>query len=553
MPFALVSYPPSREFATATQAVVGPLEWIDLTPLGRLSRRDALRRLRKHAGRRCYLPLEDEDGRAFVPLLHTAALAAGARGIDVLLPDGQLEPRSPRAAVASVAALVGATVRGRRDVHARAAEARRLLVRDRVEAFLAAAGAALCVNANVLTVARAGGLNARVVGVTAGLAEHGLDVTLASTRRHEALAAGVRYHRLQPATPFATPFELNAYRSHAAFVAQVSTLAVRRPRFLYDRPAAGGYVGVELSRRLGIPLVVEYNGAEEWRARHWGTPLRYGQAASAAEEACLRHAHVVSVNSDVLCEEAIARGVAPERVAVHPVGVEAARFDPGRVDASVVRARLGIPPEAIVVLFAGSFGPYHGAHVLADAVRRLAAGSDWLRAGFHVVFVGDGPELPGVQETLAGVHCVHFTGLVSPVEMPGWLAAADVLVSPHVPNPDGTAFYGSPMKLFEYMAAGKAIVASDLGQIGSVLRGAAGELGVLVRPADSAELAAALRALADEPARRAELGRRARAEVTERYTWKRHTEAILTRLEEVVPVAARERAAQSRAVATPRR
>ena len=115
-------------------------------------------------------------------------------------------------------------------------------------------------------------------------------------------------------------------------------------------------------------------------------------------------------------------------------------------------------------------------------------------------------------------------------EAPIHLAASDVLVSPHVPNADGSPFFGSPTKLFEYMAAGKAIIASDLEQIGDVLRD---DLAVLVTPGDSDDLARALRDLAANPARRAELGARARARVLEQYTWDHPVGAVLEALARV--------------------
>jgi glycosyltransferase involved in cell wall biosynthesis len=105
-----------------------------------------------------------------------------------------------------------------------------------------------------------------------------------------------------------------------------------------------------------------------------------------------------------------------------------------------------------------------------------------------------------------------------------------------VPNPDGTPFFGSPTKLFEYMAMGKGIVASDLDQVGDVLEH--GRAAVMVVPGDADSLAGGLAALIDDPARRAELGREARRLAVERHTWSAHTARIIERLGERLRAAA---------------
>jgi glycosyltransferase involved in cell wall biosynthesis len=82
---------------------------------------------------------------------------------------------------------------------------------------------------------------------------------------------------------------------------------------------------------------------------------------------------------------------------------------------------------------------------------------------------------------------VTFTGLVPQEEGPKYLAACDILASPHIPNPDGTPFFGSPTKLFEFMAMGKGIVASDLDQIGQILENRYDA--ILVKPGNVNDLA----------------------------------------------------------------
>jgi glycosyltransferase involved in cell wall biosynthesis len=146
-----------------------------------------------------------------------------------------------------------------------------------------------------------------------------------------------------------------------------------------------------------------------------------------------------------------------------------------------------------------------------------------------------------------GKRHVTLTGLVSQDEGARYLAAADILLSPHVPNPDGSRFFGSPTKLFEYMASGRAIVASDLEQIGDVLRPGlhvnafpgkppaadASEIAVLAEPGSVEELVTAIRWIAGEPEWRDRLAANARTRVLERYTWRHHVDAILERLSEL--------------------
>jgi len=151
--------------------------------------------------------------------------------------------------------------------------------------------------------------------------------------------------------------------------------------------------------------------------------------------------------------------------------------------------------------------------------------------------IGDGAGMPAVRQILsdggAGSSSI-LTGLVPQEHGPEHLAACDILASPHVDNTDGTPFFGSPTKLFEYMAMGKGIVASNLGQIGEVLEH--GRTAWLVPPGDVDALAAGLRKLIDGPELRRDLGAEARREVVARYTWREHTRRTIARLKEIVDV-----------------
>ncbi len=147
------------------------------------------------------------------------------------------------------------------------------------------------------------------------------------------------------------------------------------------------------------------------------------------------------------------------------------------------------------------------------------------------LFIGDGKNRALCQSTVEGTCAAErclFLGLVPQAMTPRYLAASDCFVSPHVPNPDGTEFFGSPTKLFEYMAMGKPIIASRLGQIADVLDD--GRTAVMVEPGDAAQLAEAILRVGGDQAASGDLcavlGSAARRVALERFTWDAHVDAL---------------------------
>jgi glycosyltransferase involved in cell wall biosynthesis len=125
---------------------------------------------------------------------------------------------------------------------------------------------------------------------------------------------------------------------------------------------------------------------------------------------------------------------------------------------------------------------------------------------------------------------IEWDGALPHDEALARLAACDILASPHVPLPD-QPFFGSPMKIFEYMALGRPIVASRLEQLGEVLED--GRTAVLVRPGDAGDLAAGIERVLSVPDRGAALGRAARTEVERAHTWDSRAADILAALDRV--------------------
>jgi len=213
---------------------------------------------------------------------------------------------------------------------------------------------------------------------------------------------------------------------------------------------------------------------------------------------------------------------------VNPNGVDVARLAPLRKRSPAEwRTALG-RPEAITVGFIGTFGPWHGVKLLPELIERVGATKPEVRW----ILVGDGHLHGEVCEEIAArglAENVFMPGLIEHERALELLAASDVCVSPHVPNPDGSRFFGSPTKLFEYMGLGKPIVASDLEQIGEVIRD--GETGLLGPPGDVAAAAQAVVRLVDDGGLRERLGTAALDDARRNYSWAAHTRRILAALE----------------------
>jgi glycosyltransferase involved in cell wall biosynthesis len=319
--------------------------------------------------------------------------------------------------------------------------------------------------------------------------------------------------------------------NHIFYEQAYSYLHHRSLSFIYQRYSANNFAGVKLARTLRVPFIIEYNGSELWVHRHWGKPLPHEALAEQIELANLRGAHVVVVVSQALKDELVVRGIEAAKILVNPNGVDPERYSP-TVDGGEVRRRYGLV-DKIVVGFIGTFGHWHGTEVLADAFGALLAQHPQYRSKVHLLLIGDGVRMPQVKENLAkhGIaEQVTLAGVVPQTEGPRYLAACDILASPHVPNPDGSVFFGSPTKLFEYMAMGKGIVASDLAQIGEILRH--NKTAWLVKPGDEQALRQGLKALIEDAALRSRLGENARQTVVANYTWRAHTQRIIEKLGE---------------------
>lgn len=279
------------------------------------------------------------------------------------------------------------------------------------------------------------------------------------------------------------------------------------PDFVYERYNLYFLAGALLARRTGIPLLMEVNAplAEE-RAKFGGLKLR--ALAAAIERFTWCSASVTLPVTRVLGDMMVAAGAQADRIKVVPNGIVLDRFP----------VRAGGDTEEVVLGFAGFVRDWHGLDAIVGGLAR-----DKDLSNVSLVVVGDGPARLGLeqQSRILGIaNRVRFTGIVAHDQVAGQVMGFDIALQPAVTP------YASPLKIFDYMAAGCAIVAPDQPNIREILEHE--RTALLFDPKDDRQRWDAIQRLARDAALRRRLGAAARAELEQRrYTWAGNAERVV--------------------------
>jgi hypothetical protein len=219
------------------------------------------------------------------------------------------------------------------------------------------------------------------------------------------------------------------------------------------------------------------------------------------ELAAYAAADQVVVVSEGFRDNLIGRGVPPGKVHTIRNGVSLDQFDPAAGPDPAVRAHLGAAPGECLVLYAGTHGISHGLPAVAAAAARLGD------QPVHFAFVGEGADKPKLARSITelGARNATMRPGVPHQDVPELLAAADICLVPLRDVPLFATFI--PSKMFEYLAAGKAVVGSVSGEAAQILREAGA---VVVPPEDDVALARAIAELAADPERRRAMGQAGR-------------------------------------------
>ena len=328
----------------------------------------------------------------------------------------------------------------------------------------------------------------------------GHDVTVYATRRGSDVPDDLAELRVVD-VPITTRDEEERERAQQAASASVSDM-VRAGGYdlVYERYSLFSTVIAE----CGVPGILEVNAPliDEQRTHR---VLVDEQAADAALQEQVQAALATICVSDPVRDWVIAR-TEGTRVFTVPNGVNVHRITP--------------QPEssgAPVVTFVGTLKPWHGVDVLLRA--RAQAHKDW-----QLRIIGDGPmraELDDLARSL-GID-VDFRGAVAPDVIPQHMAGTAIGVAPYPAMDTDSDQYFSPLKVYEYMAAGLPVVASRVGQLPEIM----GESAYLVPPSDPEALAEALDALVANPVERAQVGSDNRRQAEREHSWTGTVDHIL--------------------------
>lgn len=362
------------------------------------------------------------------------------------------------------------------------------------------------------------GSSAHVRAVLAELAHRADEVQLVTLRcggDPEPALAGVHVHELQRPGGDASQKEVALVAVDRAVAERIDrVVGRRRPDVVYQRFSLWSCAPMELAAQRRWPSVLEINAPLIDEQAHHRELVDRGTAEARAIRAIRAATVPFAVTAEVA---AWAECLAGRRVAVIPNGV-----DPGRF---VIGERRDHPADQrapVTIGFVGTYKPWHDLDAIVATVDHVSRQPDL--PPVRLLLVGDGPELAGLLDrldALEAVPAVTVTGAVPADRVPALLAEMDIALAPYGLEEQ----YFSPLKIFEYLAAGVAVVASRIGGLCGL---ADGHEALLVPPGDRHAFAGAVARLCADPAARAALGRAGRDAARSRHGWHLVVDRILS-------------------------
>ncbi len=292
----------------------------------------------------------------------------------------------------------------------------------------------------------------------------------------------------------------------------INKVAEVQPDVILETHIAFSRAGRIASAETGIPLVMDDVSPAWEEEQQYGVGLKQ-QALDIHKEVTGQAKLLVAVNRTIR-RYLIDEGQPEDKVVVVENGINSQYFHLG-VDGSPRRAAFGLKGDTVVIVFVGSFQPYHRVDLLIEAFARMQTARP-----AHLLLVGEGRETPAARamaEKLNVMDRVTFAGRAVYEDVASYVAAGDIAIMP------ATNEYGNPMKVYEYMALGKAVMAPDQPTITEIVTH--GQNAYLFEKENIDSMAAALTTVIEDNALRTRLGEQAGKDAV-LHTWHNRAETL---------------------------
>jgi glycosyltransferase involved in cell wall biosynthesis len=332
--------------------------------------------------------------------------------------------------------------------------------------------------------------------------------------------SGIRRLQSELRLPYLALFD--SYR-----MAEASSINLKGFDLIHERFNLLALGGAWASKKLRIPFVLEVNADLLEQRKFKGTPERGLRRLFAvwATRGCFNAATKIICISEGLKDQLKTKwNIDEDKLTVLPCAADVDAFG-AKHDTEAVRRGLGLTDEP-VVMWVGGFYPWHDLDLLLESFAQVVQ----KKPNARLVLVGDGQTRTLVEQKIIknGLQqAVIMAGTVAHNRVPELLSIADIAVVPSAPVSASRGGTGTPLKLFEYMAAGKAIIATAQDHASEVIRDS--HSGLLIETGNVDGFAEAMLTLLNDPAERFRLGQNARQQAVALYSWEEYTR----RLEEI--------------------
>jgi glycosyltransferase involved in cell wall biosynthesis len=352
------------------------------------------------------------------------------------------------------------------------------------------------------------------------LASHYGRLGLSGTALFKWFESGARRLQSELHLPYLALFD--SYR-----MAEAGAINLKGFDLIHERFNLLALGGAWASKKLGIPFVLEVNADLLEQRKFKGLPERGLRRLFAlwATRMCFNAAAKIICISEGLKDHLSRKwNVEESKLTVLPCAADVDAFGRDH-NPEIVRRGLGLTTEP-VVMWVGGYYPWHDLDLLFRSFILVLQ----RHPNAKLILVGDGPIRQSIAQKVQNnglQQSVIMTGAIAHADVPEMLSIADITVVPSAPVPANRGGTGTPLKLFEYMAAAKPIVATALNEAAEVIQD--GRNGLLVEAGDVNKFAEAILTLLNDPVERVRLGQNARQQAVEQYSWEEYTR----RLEEI--------------------